>query len=381
MNNQDLNEKEETINEYEEAISDDQVEDETLKDEAVSPVKYEITSYGADYDVEGLVRRLQRDDIYVPPFQRSFVWTQREASRFIESLLLGLPVPGIFLARDPDTKKFLVIDGQQRLRSLQFFFEGYFNPIPESESQRIFRLINVQDEFDGLTFDTLKAKHQRILNESIIHATIVKQDYPEGEQSSIFHIFERLNTTGRKLSPQQIRVAIYSGRFLELLHSMNEHTTWRSIFGKHSRTLKDQELILRFLALYYNGHSYGENRDLKTMKQFLNAFTAANRHCDESFCDKYTSLFDNTLNIAYTSFGEKVFRLERALNAAIFDSVMVGLAKRLEHGDIEDTEILKARYRELFKDLDYITAISYGTSNERSVERRLKKATDIFADI
>ena len=368
-------------NDFEEAILDDQVEDETLKDETVSPIQYEITSYGADYDVEGLVRRLQRDDLYIPPFQRSFVWTQREASRFIESLLLGLPVPGIFLARDPDTKKTLVIDGQQRLRSLQFFFEGYFNPDPGAESQRIFKLVNVQSRFEGLTYDTLTEEDRRILNESIIHATVTKQDYPEGEQSSIFHIFERLNTTGRKLSPQQIRVAMYSGRFLELLHTMNDYTTWRSIFGKKSKNLKDQELILRFLAIYYDGHSYGKNKNLKTIKEFLNAFTANHRHCDEAFCDKCISLFHNTIDTAYKTIGGKVFRLERALNAAIYDSVMVGLAKRLEHSDIKDYGSISTKYSELLKDKDYIRAISYATSNERSVQRRLKKATDIFADI
>ena len=60
--------------------------------------RYDITSYGVDFDVEGLVRRLKRDEIFIPPFQRDYVWKMPEASRFIESLLLGLPVPGIFLA-------------------------------------------------------------------------------------------------------------------------------------------------------------------------------------------------------------------------------------------------------------------------------------------
>ncbi len=129
-------------------LDEDEVEDEAEKDETVRPVQYEITSFGADYDAEGLVKRLQRGDIYIPPFQRSFVWTQKEASRFIESLLLGLPVPGIFLARDIDSKKLLVIDGQQRLRSIQFFMEGYFNPDPKASSKDVFMLQNVQKQFE-----------------------------------------------------------------------------------------------------------------------------------------------------------------------------------------------------------------------------------------
>jgi uncharacterized protein with ParB-like and HNH nuclease domain len=359
----------------------DNVEDEAEKDERVSPVQYEITSFGADYDAEGLVKRLQREDIYIPPFQRSFVWTQKEASRFIESLLLGLPVPGIFLARDPDTKRLLVIDGQQRLRSIQYFFEGYFDPDPESESKTVFKLLNVQKQFEGLTYDKLGKDDRIILNDSIIHATIVKQESPKGERSSIYHIFERLNTTGRKLSPQQIRVAIYHGRFLELLHSMNDYSTWRTIFGKKSKTLKDQELILRFLALYYNFRKYGEKDDTKTMRGFLNDFADKHRHCDKEFCEKCTALFQNTIGVAYQAFGAKAFRPERALNVAVYDSAMVGIAKRLEHKSIKDIKSVKTRYLELLKNTKYINDVSRATSNERSVKSRCTKAVDAFADI
>ncbi len=359
----------------------DSVEDETEKDTRVIPVQYEITSFGADYDAEGLVKRLKREDIYVPPFQRSFVWSQKEASRFIESLLLGLPVPGIFLARDPDTKRLLVIDGQQRLRSIQFFFEGYFNPDPESESKTVFKLLNVQKQFEGLTYDKLGEDDRIVLNDSIIHATIVRQESPEGERSSIYHIFERLNTTGRKLSPQQIRVAIYQGRLLELLHNMNNYDVWRIIFGKKSKTLKDQELVLRFLALYYGFHKYGEKDDTKTMKGFLNDFAYEHRHCDKEFCEKCTALFQNTIDVVYLAFGEKAFRPERALNAAVYDSTMVGIAKRLEHKSIKDIKKVKTRYQRLLKDKKYIYDISRATSNEKSVKSRCKKAIDAFASV
>ncbi len=102
----------------EELISMDDVaiEDEAEDDETVAPVRYETTSYGIDFDVEGVVRRIKRDDIFIPEFQRSFIWNLGEASRFIESLLLGLPVPGIFLSQEPESGRLLVIDGQQRLK-------------------------------------------------------------------------------------------------------------------------------------------------------------------------------------------------------------------------------------------------------------------------
>lgn len=91
---------------------DDGVLDEASVDATFPKICYDITSFGADYDVDGVVRRLSKGEIFAPPFQRDYVWNIKHASRFIESLLLGLPVPGIFLAKDVATNKFLIIDGQ-----------------------------------------------------------------------------------------------------------------------------------------------------------------------------------------------------------------------------------------------------------------------------
>src|SRR5215469_6131067 len=111
--------------EYNLALEEADVEDEALKEQP-GEIKFTITSYGADYTVDTLVRRLKTEAFYVPRFQRRFVWSQRHASRFLESLLMGLPVPGVFLYREPKTNRHLVVDGQQRLRTLQYFYDGTF---------------------------------------------------------------------------------------------------------------------------------------------------------------------------------------------------------------------------------------------------------------
>ena len=102
-----------------------EVEDEALLEQP-GDIKFTITSYGADYTVDTLVKRLNSEAFYVPTFQRRFVWSQRHASRFLESLLMGLPVPGIFLYKEPITNRHLVVDGQQRLRTVQYFYSGLF---------------------------------------------------------------------------------------------------------------------------------------------------------------------------------------------------------------------------------------------------------------
>src|SRR6187399_1498986 len=192
----------------EDELPEEQIIDQDENDDEVAYVQYDITSYGADYTVDGLVKRLQKKDIFIPPFQRDYVWNHAEASRLIESLLLGLPIPGIFLAKESDNK-LLIIDGQQRLKTLQFFYEGFFNPKADQKTKKIFKLIKVQKKFENLTYEKLTDSDRIKIDDSIIHATIIKQESPIEDNTSVYHVFERLNTGGKKLAAQEIRTAIY----------------------------------------------------------------------------------------------------------------------------------------------------------------------------
>ena len=195
------------------------------------PVEYSISSYGADYPVDGLVKRINAGSIYIPKFQRGYVWNVHRASRFIESLLLGLPVPSVFLSKEQDSNKLLVIDGQQRLRTLQFFYNGLFEP-----TERKFKLKNVTERFLNATYDSLDEDDRLRLDDSILHAIIIKQEQPEadpGDQpTSVYHIFERLNTGGVLLHPQEIRTCICHGKFVDLLDILNADENWRQLFGR-----------------------------------------------------------------------------------------------------------------------------------------------------
>lgn len=154
-------------------------------DEGPVPLQYSITSYGADYPVDALVRRMRDGSIFVPTFQRGSIWSAARASRFVESLLLGLPVPGIFLSKERESNKLLVIDGQQRLRTLQYFYDGIV-----ADSEREFALIGVQQQFLGATYRKLQDNDRRLLDNSIIHATVVQQDEPSDDESSVYYIFD-----------------------------------------------------------------------------------------------------------------------------------------------------------------------------------------------
>ena len=353
--------------------TDEEVEVEV--DDSVAPVRYEITSFGIDFDVEGLCRRLERGEIAIPGFQRSFVWSLGHASRFIESLLLGLPVPGVFLSRDFDSDKYVVIDGQQRLKSIQFFRDGVFNPSAGAKTQRAFRLTGVQQEFEGLTYQDLAPSDRFRIDNSVIHATVVKQDAPAENNTSVYHIFDRINSGGLRLSAQEIRSAICHGKFIESLGTLNEHPSWRSIFGKvHSRQ-RDQELILRFLAFFFDEAVYKP-----PMSEFLTVFIQKNRNPQDDFLTESTDIFARTMESFMSALGGRAFRLERAINAALFDSMSVGLARKIASSDHPpDPEQTKLAHRFLLEDTDYLEAVSQSTADERSVTMRMTKAAERFA--
>lgn len=344
--------------------------DKVVKSEEIIPFQYSITAYGADYPVDGLVRRISDGSIFIPPFQRGYIWDRRRASRFVESLLLGLPVPGIFLSREEGTNKLLVIDGHQRLRTLEYFYKGVFKDGKE------FSLQFVQPQYRGATYQTISEEDRRRLDDSILHATIVRQDEPSDDNSSVYHIFDRLNTGGVNLTAQELRACLYHGELNDLLKSLNENSYWRELFGPVSSRLRDQELILRFLALYFNDEKYS-----KPIAGFLNNYMGANRHLKLQSAEQITQAFDNTVKTLNKHLGKNVFKPRAALMAAIFDSIMVGVARRLEKGYIKDIEALRRSYIALLSNKDFIWATETHTSDEDRVNRRIALATKAFANI
>lgn len=357
------------------------------QDSELVPSRYSITSYGADYPVDGLVRRLESGDILIPQFgddsgvpddskvvgfQRPFVWSHRQADRFIESLLLGLPVPGIFLFQDVDGIM-LVLDGQQRLRSLQAYYKGVLRGVE-------FSLQEVHEQYKSLKYSDLRPEDRRHLDNAIIHATVVRQDEPDDDQSSIYLIFERLNTGGTALRPQEIRVALYRGQLVGLLVELNANPHWRTLVGKkRSRTLKDQELILRFIAFHCALSTYK-----RPMKDFLNRFMAKNRTLSRLDQDSIVRVFSETVSALSESLGEKAFRLRTTVNAALLDSLMVGLAERVKRrGTIQQASYkkLRAAYTSLLRNPEYISSIEKATADDESVATRMRLAIQAFAKI
>ncbi|MCP4491225.1 MAG: DUF262 domain-containing protein [Gammaproteobacteria bacterium] len=328
---------------------------------------FSISSYGADYPLEIIPIRIESGDWYTPDFQRNFIWSLPQASRFIESLLLGLPVPGIFLFKEIDTGKHLIIDGQQRTKSIQLFMTG------DDFKGRKFRLTNVADRFEGRSFAELEEDDQRRLKDSILHATIFQQKSPEDNIESVYEVFERINTGGSKLSPQEIRSCVNHGEFIDLLESLSNLDEWRRIFRSTSVRLKDHELILRFFAFLEQLDNYSS-----PMKKFLDDNMARFRNPSEKQGQEMANIFGNTFRFVIEQIGEKAFRPEGVFNAAVFDSVAVETAKLLQsQGDIEDYQ---RRYEALMADQDFLELSSRSTADAERVKSRFSKAREYLSN-
>lgn len=341
--------------------ADEDVQDSaTTEDlEASTDLRYQISSYGADYPVDGLVKRLGNGDIVLPPFQRDFVWPISQASQFIESLLLGLPIPAIFLSKDAETQKLWVIDGQQRLKSLLYFYNGIFRG-------KEFKLVGVNKDFEGATYKTLKDPDRRRLDDSLLHAIIIKQDDPRDDDSSIFLVFERLNTTATPLSEQELRACVYHGLFNEYLGTANSNADWRAIYGEPNVRQKDRELLLRFFALFLDIEGYE-----RPMKLFLTNFMRKNKSLQVYPAERLDAIFKPTVALANGALGRDMFRPQRALNASVADAILVGLARRLAKGPVNDKVHLRQAIESVVKSQGFIDLYSVGTTNRDKVVNRI----------
>jgi len=355
------------------SLTNDELDDLVTRDE----VPVAVTFATQDFDVSGLVSRLQKESMLVPQFggndqristagfQRGFVWTKAQMDRFIESLLLGYPVPGIFLIRQTDNRM-LVLDGQQRLVTLRRFYDGIHNG-------KEFILANVGDEFKGLSYRTLDQALQFKLDDSFLQATIVTADGSAEINDAIYQIFERLNSGGTQLTPHEIRVALYAGPLIEYLEKLNQDNNWRLLYGKKSARIRDQELIMRILALFMDSEEYA-----KPLKRFLNMFASANRQVTEPVTvagDLFRTACEMLARYADTQ------PLRRpggnSPNVAQSEAILVGLMRAIQKNSIATD--LKDRLTALKLDPDFVSATTRFTADKDTTSNRLDLATKAFA--
>ena len=331
-------------------------------------IQYDIATYPSDYTLSGIQELWNSEDLIIPEFQREFVWSIEQASLLIDSFLMGLPVPPVFFYIDEDNKN-LVIDGQQRILSTVFFFEGYFGAENQQGKRTVFRLagLSAKSPFHNLRFSDLREADQRKLRGSVLRAINIKQLAPRSDNSSVYHIFERLNTGGTALKEQEIRNCVYRGPIVTALRELNKNRNWRMLLGKDTpdRHQRDVELVLRLFSLFGEWDRYE-----KPMKEFLNWSMRLNTKFDSKKAISFSEIFPRACIAIVEALGAKPFHVSGPLNGSVLDATMCAVLEN--GGNVPDD--FRHRFRRLNADTSFQERIRVSTTDTVTVRNRIRDA-------
>ncbi|OON94859.1 MAG: hypothetical protein ATN33_03830, partial [Epulopiscium sp. Nele67-Bin001] len=340
---------------------------------------YNIVSWGADFSFRELVDMYRDGDLTKPLLQRNYIWTILEASRFIDSILLGLPVPSIFLAKQQD-EKMLIVDGYQRIMTVHDFMEGKFannKPFKLSQSD------NINVRWRGKTFVELSNIEQRKIKTTTIHSIIFQQKEPK-DDTGMYQIFERINTGGKALNAQEIRNCVYAGNFNELLIELNQHTTWRKILNKDMpyARMEDMELILRFFGISFIKKEAEVNSASITLVKYLNEFMQRHKNLD-NIGQTFKEIFISSIDMLYAKLGKYTFRQinkgkpSPKIHPAILDAVGASTIFIMSENVAIPADLL-SRYKTLVADEIFKKAITQHTTEVCAIKTRINLATKIL---
>lgn len=334
-------------------------------------VEYDISVSPSDPTLELLAQQIDRGDVIIPFYQRRYVWKIEQASRLIESFLMGLPVPQVFLfVNDEDILE--IIDGQQRLMSVKYFFEGLFDEEDNKGRRQVFKLkgLSERSEYNDKTFAELPTRDQRKLKNSTLRAINIKQITPDSESDSVFHIFERLNTGGTRLKAQEIRNAVYRGAIVDNLKKLNDDSNWQNILGlkKPDGGQKDVELVLRLFSLFEVWSDYE-----KPMLRYLNLKMNENRDFKSDRAIKFSAEFLRAVKLVNDNL-DRPFRPRGVINSAVLEAVMICI---IENDKITGQELAE-RYTKLVETPDFMKTVTGGTTDTLQLTTRISIAKGIL---
>ncbi|MEI6446149.1 MAG: DUF262 domain-containing protein, partial [Nostocales cyanobacterium ELA583] len=261
----------------EEVIFFEEEEDQEIKFEPLSGLIPELKQIpeivvsGSDWTTETIFNQLDRGNIELNPrFQRRDAWDITRKSRFIESLVLGFPVPQIVLAANRQEKgKFIVLDGKQRLLTILQFYGGSDENISNNNNTFALRNLEFRRDLIGKKYEDFKndiflnSELNALDNQTI--RTVLIRNWPN--ENLLYKIFLRLNIGGTPLSPQELRQALHPGDFINWLDDQSvESKALRKIFklSNPDPRMRDVELLLRYIGFHYFLSDYRGN-----LKEFL----------------------------------------------------------------------------------------------------------------
>lgn len=376
-----------------------------LLEKDVTTERDRLSSDRMDISFGELINLYRNNELIIrPEYQRLFRWTTKQKTALIESILLSIPIPPIFVAEDKDGI-WELIDGLQRVSTFISFFgelKTDVTQLPElvieesdednyesdEEESDEYKPINIGNKWqleegglikslNGFNIDNLPSKYKINLKRAVCRVEILRG---ESNTSMKYELFKRLNSGGSKLTPQEIRNAVYRGinpnlnkLILEL--SQNEIFQKLTILSKKKKQeLYDQELVLRFIAFYNSSEKVNDNTE-----NYLNSFMeSAVKDKDFDF-PFYKDLFIKVITLIGELNDDRIFRNRGNLFVpADFEGITIGLAQNISKFK-NNTKLLKEKIDVLKSDIDFKKYSGSSSNSKTRIKTRLKRANEIFS--
>lgn len=329
----------------------------------------ELITNVVDYNLGSLADLLTNKNINSDVrYQRRYRWDDARKSKLIESFLMNVPVPPIFLNED-SYGKYSVIDGKQRLNTVFQFLRGRLK----------LQSLEVFNELNGKSFDDLPTEFQDVIRtRPTLRAVIVLR---QSDEDVKYEVFRRLNTGGVRLNPQEIRNSVFTGSLNNLILDISETTKFSKLLGIKEKAksalfqeMRDCELILRYFAMRDSWRTYSGG-----MKRHLDTYMANNRHANQTQIDSLKTEFFETLDKVYLIFGDHAFQRwqpeknawRNQVLAALFDAEMLACREF----DIQTIQSKKDKvipiFQELFSDTNFRKVVDAATNTPSSFIARI----------
>ena len=327
-----------------------------------------------------LIEQLENDEIDLQPdFQRAAdVWDNVKKSRLIESILLGLPLPSFYFSEDPVSQKLSIIDGLQRICAIRDFV------LKEDEPLKLEGLQFLKN-FEGLTFSQLARPEVKRIKSLKITMNTLRKGTPLDVK---YIIFQRVNTAGEPLTPQEMRHALNQGPAAIFIKEMANMESFKKAtnYSVKSKRMQDRDFVNRFVAFFIGYQDYMGDLDMFLNDKMgeLNKMTPAQRN------DIRVS-FDKAMECCYEIFKKDTFRKRykitdkrKPISKSVYDTLSVNIAwlsDEEQHLLLKNAEAFKAGMIRLFNDEKFNFSISTGTGQKYNVEQRFTMVKSLIKEI
>ena len=313
----------------------------------------------------------EKELVFNPKWQREYVWDRKKLSRLVESVLLNIPIPVIYLNEDLEGN-YTIIDGQQRLTALVSFYRG---------EKKLIGLA-VMKELNGKAFKDLETPFRKKFQSQPISCIVLESSsHPDIK----FEVFERLNTGSVKLNEDELRNVTFRGGYLDMVTEFTKNTTFQKLVKNtaYVQRMKDRGIIIRFLSFYNCGYANYK----PSIKQFVNRELESLQNLNEAKKKEFEKQFKQAVELSYSTFGENSFRRfisgratqtegkwVREMNMALYDIILWGFTRYSKERYVPHLdEIYETLMKLMSDDQEFIDSIQISTSSSASVYHRFAK--------